>query len=131
MTHIGKKIEEVVRIKNIPIVEFAKRVNTTRNNLYNIFRRESIDTDLLWKIGEILDYDFFLFLSKETKHRDADFKQELLKDKNAIYTLKSAELKKLEYKIQLVEKENEHLKERIADKDEIITLLKKEVAEKP
>lgn len=59
MTHIGKKIEEVVRLKNIPIVEFAKKVNTTRNNLYNIFRRESIDTELLSKIGDILDFDFF------------------------------------------------------------------------
>lgn len=126
MSHIGKKIEEVVRFKNIPIVEFAKRVNTTRNNLYNIFRRESIDTDLLCKIGDILDYDFFLFLSRESKRiDDANFKHDMLKDKNPQYPLKASELKKLEHKIQLMEKENEHLKERIADKDQIIKLLQK------
>lgn len=127
MTHIGKKIEEIVRLKNIPIVEFARKVNTTRNNLYNIFRRESIDTDLLFKIGEILEFDFFLFLSKQAKNSEAYLpKQDLIKDKNPQYVLKNSDLKRLEYQIKIVEKENEHLKERIADKDQIIRLLQKE-----
>jgi hypothetical protein len=37
----------VLREKRIPVNEFAKKINTNRNNVYHIFRRETIDTGLL------------------------------------------------------------------------------------
>jgi len=59
MIHIGQKIKEHVYKLNIPITEFASRINKSRTVVYNIFERKSIDTGLLYRISEVLDYNFF------------------------------------------------------------------------
>lgn len=64
---IGQIIEERVRASKMEITTFAKAINSERSNVYNIFKRDSIDTELLKKIGQVLDYDFFIhFLDNET-----------------------------------------------------------------
>ena len=65
--HIGHKIEEVFKKTERPKTWFAKKLNCDPSNIYRIFKRKSIDTDLLFKISEILDYDFFT-LYKPQKH---------------------------------------------------------------
>lgn len=62
--HIGHKIEQVVREKRLSISELASQICCTRNNVYKIFGRKSIDTELLERIARILDYDFFKDLSE-------------------------------------------------------------------
>lgn len=42
MIIIGKIIEKVVREQRWSINEFAKKINTDRRNIYNIFKRKSI-----------------------------------------------------------------------------------------
>jgi len=59
MVHIGQKIEEVIHELNMPITEFASRINKSRTVIYNIFKRQTIDTGLLYKISEVLEYNFF------------------------------------------------------------------------
>lgn len=59
MIHIGKKIKEVVTAKEISVALFAKKINKSRTVVYNIFERESIDSLLLYKISEVLDFNFF------------------------------------------------------------------------
>lgn len=56
---IGQKIKEVVKSKRINVVQMANDLGMERSNLYNIFERDSIDTDLLKKIGHYVEYDFF------------------------------------------------------------------------
>ena len=58
-THIGQQIKLVLETKGISVTEFARRINKSRENIYSIFTRKSIDTGLLAKISEVLDYDFF------------------------------------------------------------------------
>lgn len=41
------------------VSEFARRINKSRENIYSIFSRKSIDTELLSVISEVLEYDFF------------------------------------------------------------------------
>jgi len=127
MIHIGQKIEEIVRLKRFPIVEFARKINTTRNNIYNIFSRESIDTELLRKIGEILEYDFFQLLSKSNNYIINETNVEVVQEHNSKY--KSVDLlNEMNFKkmILLLQKENEQLKERLSDKEDIIVLMKKD-----
>ena len=62
---IGQIIEERVRLQNMDVTEFAKKIGVERSNAYNIFKRESIDTKLLKKIGQVLNYDFFQDLLEE------------------------------------------------------------------
>jgi hypothetical protein len=128
MIHIGQKIEEVLRVKRFPIVEFARRISTTRNNVYNIFSRESIDTELLRKIGEILEYDFFDYLSKSiTVQSENKYTKSVVADPKTRYKgIQLNEETDLKHLVLLLQKENEQLKERLTDKEEIIDLMKKE-----
>ena len=40
------------------ITEFAQGIDRERTTIYDIFERKSIDTELLIKISQVLNYDF-------------------------------------------------------------------------
>lgn len=65
--HIGTIIRRKLEESPLSIAEFAERINRTRPTVYDIFRRKSIDTDLLIRISEVLDYDFLreVYLQEE------------------------------------------------------------------
>lgn len=56
--HIGKLIEEQLKQKRISTAQLAKALNCRRQNIYDIFKRKSLDTELLVRISQALDYDF-------------------------------------------------------------------------
>lgn len=58
-TTIGELIELEVRKQQIPITEFAARINCNRSNVYNIFQRNTIDIILLKQISVVLNRNFF------------------------------------------------------------------------
>ncbi len=59
--HIGRLIEERIKEVGMTKAEFGRRINTSRQNVNTLLRKESLDTRLLKKIGRVLDYDFFRF----------------------------------------------------------------------
>jgi transcriptional regulator with XRE-family HTH domain len=61
--NIGQQIKQVFETKGISVTEFAKRINKSRENIYSIFSRKTIDTGLLLSISRVLDYDFFKLYS--------------------------------------------------------------------
>ena len=63
--HIGQEIEAIFEETEHSITWFAKKLRCDRSNIYNIFSRETIDTGLLFKISEILNYDFFSLYKPE------------------------------------------------------------------
>lgn len=65
--HIGSCIKEVFDNgpKTWTVTWFALQLNCDRRNIYNIFVRQSIDTELLLRISKILQYNFFKLLEKE------------------------------------------------------------------
>lgn len=62
--HIGDIIKGVLAEKRISVSEFAKMANSDRANMYRILSRESIDLSVLERYSRLLDYDFFLELSR-------------------------------------------------------------------
>lgn len=62
---IGKRIKEILKQKRYTAVWFAKEINCDRRNVYNIFKRSSIDTELLKRISIVLNHDFFKDLSED------------------------------------------------------------------
>lgn len=117
MVGIGREIEKVVREKRMPVKELAKKISTNRNNVYNIFKRDTIDTGLLEKIGKVLDYNFFgYYFSEEEIIRKVS-------DNNIAYT-RLKDLPLLLKKIEQLESEVLMLKERLHDKDMIIALMR-------
>ena len=65
--HIGSISRSKLEESPLSIAEFAERINRTRPTVYDIFNRKSIDTDLLIKISEVLDYDFLREVYLEEK----------------------------------------------------------------
>ena len=57
-------IKGVLTEKRISVSEFAKMANSDRANMYRILSRESIDLSVLERYSRLLDYDFFLELSR-------------------------------------------------------------------
>lgn len=57
--HIGHLIKEELRNQGRTITWLAKQLDCSRQNAYKILNRPWIYTDLLLKISNILDYDFF------------------------------------------------------------------------
>lgn len=48
--HIGSLIEEQVRKHKLSISSFAKKLNCGRTNIYDIFKRPTIDTELFLEL---------------------------------------------------------------------------------
>ena len=63
--HIGKEIEAELRRQGRGVMWFARRLHCDRTNVYNIFKREGIDTILLQRIGAVLNRNFFLLYCQE------------------------------------------------------------------
>lgn len=63
--HIGKKIKEVVGQSYFTVIEFAEKINRSRDVAYKIFAKGNIDTGLLQKISQVLEHDFFNYYSHE------------------------------------------------------------------
>jgi len=63
--HIGKEIELRYKESGIKLSEFARRLNTSPRNVYAIFERTDIKTDLLQKISEVLNFNFFTLYSSD------------------------------------------------------------------
>lgn len=65
MINIGKLIEMELHRQERSASWFAKKLYCDRTNVYSIFKRHSIDTDLLMRICYILNCDFFRYYSDE------------------------------------------------------------------
>ena len=61
--HIGQAIKEELDRQGRTVVWFAKELSYTRTNIYKIFEKSSIDTELLYRISTILKLDFFKLYS--------------------------------------------------------------------
>ena len=57
--HVGKLIINRLQETGMTKSDFARRINKTSQNVYDIFERTTIDTGLLINISTILEYNFF------------------------------------------------------------------------
>lgn len=57
--HIGQIIKSVAEERKMGATELSQHLNTSRENVYDIYRREAIDTTKLLQLSAILKYDFF------------------------------------------------------------------------
>ena len=100
--HIGKQIQRKCVERKIGTTEFAKNINTTKQNVYAIFKRESIDTSLLLKISKVLRYDFFKVYNDQLNIDElASLTSEqkiIIQDKEIIYLKQLVEVLKFKQK---------------------------------
>jgi transcriptional regulator with XRE-family HTH domain len=116
---LGKKIEEVLKDRKMSVADFAKKINTNRNNVYDIFKRKSIDTELLYKISKILSYNFFeLFITAKESDK-------ILMEKHVIEQFET-QIELGKKRIQALEKELSLVRTSLKDKEVIIALMNKQ-----
>ena len=96
--HIGKKIREVLDKSSLTVVDFARRINLSRDGAYKIFAKKFIDTDQLSQISKVLDHDFFSYYSAAVKDQKNTYgyatKDEVENLTKVVHTL-AIEIKKL------------------------------------
>jgi len=61
---IGKIIEKELRRQERTVTWLSRQLNCARRNVYDIFSRSYIDTELLFRISIVLDTDFFKYYSE-------------------------------------------------------------------
>lgn len=122
--HVGKKIKEEVYRQNIPVITFAKKINRTRNVVYDIFERESIDTDLLNKIGKVLNCDFFSMYSSQKEYLSDTVKHFHVSEAGVPYGKHADQIIALQQQNQILQSEINYLKK-------IISLMEEKKAVKP
>lgn len=66
MKKIGEHIKEVLFSQHHSAQWLSEQIPCERTNVYDIFRRGDINVNLLKRISEILNYDFFKELSETT-----------------------------------------------------------------
>ncbi|UBD14679.1 XRE family transcriptional regulator [Bacteroides salyersiae] len=72
MVHIGKIIEAELHRQERSVTWFAKKLYCERTNVYSIFKRQSIDTELLLRISQILKHNFFNYYLTEINFQPSE-----------------------------------------------------------
>ena len=65
---IGKIIKEQFLQSKLSIEEFAGLIGCNKDNVYDIFRRERMNTDQLLTISKKLGFDFFKYYSEQVNN---------------------------------------------------------------
>ena len=109
--HIGEKIKQRAKELRIGSTELGKLINTSKQNIYGIFKRKSIDSEILRKLSKALDFDFFQYYNVETTSMASEpFSPYGKKNKHVVSIEEHQKLKKeledLREKYELIKKIN-------------------------
>lgn len=106
--HIGKLIRQHLEELGMTKSEFARRISTSPQNIYGIFKRKSCDTELLRDISKVLNFDFFQYYSTSALIMD-----EKSGGKGGVITAMDLkrELDNNRKELEILRSENEYLKE--------------------
>ena len=77
MKPIGILIKEELTAQERSVAWFARKIHLDRSNVYRLFKKNSVDTDLLRRISQVLGRDFFAAYS-ESISVDSDRNKALL-----------------------------------------------------
>lgn len=110
---IGEFVKKLAEEANLSPTAFGKKINTSLNNAKDIYKRTSIDSELLLQISKELNKNVFSYYD----------------DKEPIASLRKAEIESLRSEIDQLKHENGILKSLIQKNDLIIGLQSKYIAE--
>ncbi len=69
MISIGQLIQAKLNEKGRTVVWLSRQIPCSRQNLYKVFKKDCIDTEMLMRISQILEYDFFQYYSSDFKSK--------------------------------------------------------------
>lgn len=117
--NIGEKVKLRAKQLRIGPTELGKMIDTSKQNVYGIYKRKSIDAEILRKLSAALNYDFFeyyrlpeettkLVVDPDAKYERKNQKYVPLKDYQKLKT----EYENLKEKYELLKRVNELLEKR-------------------
>ncbi|GHT01069.1 hypothetical protein AGMMS49525_00860 [Bacteroidia bacterium] len=56
--HIGKLIQQFVKENDIKSADIARKIGKTRQNIYDLYKRDDIEVKLLLTISDVLEHNF-------------------------------------------------------------------------
>lgn len=74
MVPIGQLIKEELLAQERTVAWFSRKIHLDRSNIYRLFQKNSIDTDLLRRISLVLKRDFFALYSESIHSGDDENK---------------------------------------------------------
>jgi len=101
--HIGEKIKARAKELRIGPTELADMINTSKQNVYGIYKRKALDSELLKKISLALKFDFF------SAYYDKQW-QKSFQEGQAFYQTKTAAVLKEE--LTQLKKDHQELQEK-------------------
>lgn len=82
--HIGELIHSVFLKSGMTVTEFTDKICCARVNYYKIKKKGRLDTDLLKKISEVLNHNFFADIANDIKLAQSNETDEERKDREAV-----------------------------------------------
>lgn len=65
MPHLGSIVEQELAKRHITPTEMARRMNLTDTSLMRSLLQPTLQAAVLWKMGQLLNHNFFVRLAKE------------------------------------------------------------------
>lgn len=119
---IGKIIQEKVNRSGMTITEFAEKINLSRPAVYQMFNKESVDSDLLFRISLLLGENLFSILSEQFEQIvNKNYTQEVVQEKHNLYTTNCNKNfnKKIDKKLEYIHQELVNIKNILLDINEM------------
>lgn len=116
----GNLLKQLLKKNGISVIEFAHALETSRENVYTMFRRDSFSSELLWKMSLILKQNLFKYYADML---DKEHGRKL----QSLVDLKDESDRQASFNLELVQKENISLKRENELLREINGLLKSQV----
>ncbi|MBI3511077.1 MAG: helix-turn-helix transcriptional regulator [Bacteroidetes bacterium] len=105
--NLGAEIKKILKYRGMTVSEFARRINKSRENIYSIFKRKSLDTELLRNISQVLEHDFM------NKNSGRKKETSIFEESRPAYTRIEKEIHFLREEMLHMRKEIQFLRERM------------------
>ena len=92
MPHLGNLLAQVMKQRMITVTELARKMNLATSGINQYTKQPTLHAALLWKLGEVLNYNFFAVLARDfpldnVSDRELELQQQLtdVKKENELY----------------------------------------------
>jgi transcriptional regulator with XRE-family HTH domain len=65
MKHQGKVIESLVSARRISVSTVARRIGVNRVYVYDLFKKDSISSEIIWKVSQVFGVSPAVFFTDE------------------------------------------------------------------
>lgn len=79
-THIGAMVKDFVKQNNINASELARKLGKTRQNLYDLYKRDDVGVKELLSLSKAVNHDFLADIQKNKQNITVDEVFDVLKE---------------------------------------------------